>query len=254
MKKVLYIFFSLLFVLAITGVAAAQTMKKEAVQPFNDGLEKAKKGDYKDALADFEKALQFDQDYRIYYQIGFAQMKLNNLDEAIKNYKSAIKADPKFDGAYNDLGNVYYSQGKYQDAIDNFEKVLETSKNDTVKSTVKFNLSLSYTALATAAEKDKAYKKAIGYLSKAVSYNDYDFAYLALARIYVQTSQYDRAIQAAEKALKYKKNIKDGGPNYYIGVAYSQKGDLKKAKEYLTKAKDDPVYKSAAETVLKAIK
>ena len=254
MKKTAYLFFSLLFLMAFAGGAIAQTMTKEAVQPFNDGLEKTKKGNYKDALTDFEKALQFDKDYRIYYQIGFAQMKLNNLDSAIENYKNSIKVNPKFDAAYNDLGNVYYSQGKYQDAIDNFLKVLETSKDSTINAAVKFNISLSYTGLSSTAEKEKNYKKAVVFLNKAVTYNDYDFAYLSLARIYVQTSQYDRAIQAAEKALKYKKNIKEGGPNYYMGVAYSQKGDMKKAKEYLNKAKEDPVYKSAAETVLKAIK
>ncbi len=254
MKKVTYLLCSLLFIIFIVNTASAQTMKKEAVQPFNDGLVKSQKGDYKDAVADFEKALTFDKDYRIYYQLGFAQMKLNNSDEAIKNFEHSIKADPKFDASYNNLGNVYYSQGKYQDAINNFQKVLTLSKDSAITSAVKFNLALSYTGLANTAENQKSYKKAIGFLNKAVTYVDYDVAYLSLAKNYVLDSQYDKAIAAGLKALKYKKNISETGPDYYIGVAYSQKNDMKKAKEYLNKAKEDPIYKNAAETVLKAIK
>ncbi len=254
MKKAVFLFLGLPIFLLFSQGSFAQTMNKGAVKPFNDGLAKSGKGDYKDALADFKEALKFDKDYRIYYQIGFAQMKLNNAAEAISNFKSSIAANPKFDAAYNDLGNVYYSQSQYQDAIDNFQKVLEISKNSATVSAVKFNLALSYSSLASTAEQDKQYKKAIGLLNKAVSYDNYDGAYLALARNYVEISQYDNAIQAAEKALKYRKAIKETGPDYYLGIAYSQKGEMKKAKEYLNKAKKDPVYASAAETVLKAIK
>ncbi len=253
MKKVALLLFSLFFTIALTSGTFAQKMKKEAIKPFNSGLEKSKKGDYKDALADFEKALKFDNDYRIYYQMGFAQMKLHDLSGAIKSFNSSIKDNPKFDAAYNNLGNVYYSQGNYTDAINNFEQVLKTSNNNSIKSAVKFNLALSYTELASTAERDKDYKKAIGLLNKAVGYDNYDGAYLALARNYVEASEYNSAINAAEKALKYRKAIKETGPEYYLGIAYSQKGEMKKAKYYLNKAKKDPVYASACETVLKAI-
>ncbi len=253
MKKLTYLLFSFFLILMFSGYTSAQTMKKEAVKPFNDGLAKSKKGDYKDALNDFKTALKYDQDYRVYYQIGFAEMKLKNTDGAIKNFENSIKANPKFDGAYNDLGNVYYSLGKYQDAITNFEKVLELSKNEATNKVVKFNLALSYTGLASTAENDKNFKKAISELNKAVGYDNYDVAYLALARNYFQASQYNRAISAGFKALKYKKDIGEGGPNYYIGASYAQKNEVKKAKEYLNKAKADPVYKSYSETILKAL-
>jgi tetratricopeptide (TPR) repeat protein len=86
---------------------SAQQMKAEAVKPFNDGLAKSKQGDYKGSSADFQNALNYDKDYRIYYQLGFAQMKLNDLTDAVTNFNNSIKANPKFDAAYNDLGNVY---------------------------------------------------------------------------------------------------------------------------------------------------
>ena len=255
MKKVTRLLFNVFLILFFTYSAYAQTMDSAAVKPFNDGLDKMQKNDYKGAVADFETALKTDKDYRIYYQIGVAQEKLGNHEESINAYKEAIKANPQFDASYNDLGSVYYSMGKYQDAANNFEKVLEIAKNDSAKSAaVKFNLSLSYNALASAAEKSKNNKKAIEYLKKAVSYNNSDIAYLNLARDYFLTNQYDRTIEAAENALKYRKSIGEGGPYYYMGVAYSKKNDLKKAKECMLKAKTDPVYAKVAQTVLDAMK
>ncbi len=256
MKKRTHLLFNVLIILFFTHIAYSQTMDSAAVKPFNDGLDKIQKGDYKGAVTDFENALKADnKDYRIYYQIGVAQEKLGNHEKSIQAYNEAIKANPQFDASYNDLGSVYYNLGKYQDAANSFEKVLEIVKDDSAKiAAVKFNLSLSYNALASAAEKSKNYKKAIEYLKKAVSYNNSDIAYLNLARDYFLTNQYDRTIEAAENALKYRKTIGEGGPYYYMGVAYSKKNDMKKAKECMLKAKTDPVYAKVAQTVLDAMK
>ena len=254
MKKETFLIFSFVLMLFFSYTVFAQTMDSAAVKPFNDGLDKMQKADYKGALSDFEAALKVEKDYRIYYQLAVAEVKLNNLNEAVTYYKSTIQAKPDFEAAYNDLGNVYFSMSKYQEAIDNFQKVLDTSKDSTLQNAVKFNMSLAYTNLGQGADKVKNYKKAIGYLNKAVSYNNYDAAYLFLARDYFLLNQYDNTIKACQNALKYKKTIGEGGPYYYMGVAYSKKNDVKKAKESLEKAKADPVYKAVAETVLKSLK
>jgi tetratricopeptide (TPR) repeat protein len=226
-------------------------MDSAAVKPFNDGLDKMVKSDYAGALTDFQKALTASKDYRIYYQLGVANQKLNKLDDAATNFKSTIAAKPDFEAVYNDLGSVYFAQGKFQEAADNFQQVLKTTKDSTLKANVEYNTTLAYTNLATAAGKNS--KKAIEYLKKAVSHSNYDFAYLNLAKNYFLLNQFDKTIEAAQNALKYKKTISEGGPNYYIGVAYQKKNDAKKAKEYLTKAKEDAVYGKSAETVLTAM-
>jgi tetratricopeptide (TPR) repeat protein len=251
MKKITSLFYILLCTFLISFASFAQTMDSAAVKPFNDGLDKMQKSDYAGALTDFQAALAASKDYRIYYQLGVANQKLNKLDDAASNFKSTIAAKPDFEAAYNDLGSVYFAQGKYQEAVDNFQQVLKSTKDSTLKANVGYNITLAYTNLATGAGKNS--KKAIEYLKKAVSYNNYDFAYLNLAKNYFVLNQYDKTIEAAQNALKYKKSISDGGPNYYIGVAYQKKNDAKKAKEYLTKAKADPVYGKSAESVLTAM-
>jgi len=261
MQKVFYLIFGVFFIFSISSSVHAQSkdttssvMDTTAIKPFNNGLDKMQKADYKGALADFEQALAASKDYRIYYQMAVAEEKLGNHEAAIKDYEGAIKAKPDFDASYNDLGNVYYNTGNYKEAINNFEKFLEMSKNDTVKEAVKFNLALSYTTLSTSAEKSKNSKLAIQELKKAVGYYNYDIAYLDLARIYFVANQFNNAIEAAQNALKYRKNIGEGGPYYYMGIAYSKKNDLKKAKECLLKAKDDPTYAKFAQQVLDGMK
>ncbi len=251
MKKMPCLFYCLLGTFLITFASFAQTMDSAAVKPFNDGLDKMQKSDYSGALTDFQTALAASKDYRIYYQLGVANEKLNKPDDAVTNFKNTIAAKPDFEPAYNDLGNVYFTQGKYQDAADNFQMVLKTSTDSTLKANVNFNITLAYSGLATSAGKNS--KKAIEYLKKAVSYTNYDVAYLSLAKNYFLINQYDKSIEASQNALKYKKTISEGGPNYWLGVAYQKKNDAKKAKEYLTKAKDDPVYGKSAQTVLTAM-
>jgi len=253
MKKMTRLFYCLIGVLFITAASFAQTMDSAAVQPFNSGLDKMQKNDYAGALTDFQKALAASKDYRIYYQLGVAHEKLNNHEEAVNDFKNTIKAKPDFEAAYSDLGSVYFALGKYQDAIDNFQEVLKTSKDSTLNTNMEFNITLAFTGMATASEKAKNYKKAIEYLKKAVSHTNYDAAYLYMAIDFFRLNQYDKTIEAAQNALKYKKAISEGGPNYYLGVAYQKKNDAKKAKEYLEKAKDDAVYGKFADQVLKAM-
>jgi tetratricopeptide (TPR) repeat protein len=251
MKKLTRFFYCLIGVFFITFASYAQTMDSAAVQPFNDGLDKMQKNDYAGAVTNFQKALAASKDYRIYYQLGVAHEKLNNLDEAVNDFKNTIKAKPDFEAVYNDLGSVYFAQAKYQDAADNFQQVSKTTKDTVLKANVEYNTTLAYANLASAAGKNS--KKAIEYLKKAVSHTNYDFAYLNLAKNYFLLNQYDKTIEAAQNALKYKKTLSEGGPNYYLGVAYQKKNDVKKAKEYLEKAKTDAVYGKAADTVLKAM-
>ena len=165
-----------------------------------------------------------------------------------------MKLNPNFEGGYNALGGVYFSLGKYEEAANNFEKVIETAKNPSVKKMVQANLALTYTKLGTLAIADGNSTKGIEFLLKAVQNSNYDAAYLALAKIYSEVGSYDKSIEAAKNALKYRKTITKGGPYYYMGVDYKSKGELEKAKEMFTQAKQDATYRKTAEYELTALK
>ncbi len=254
MKTPIKVLFSVFFSILITASVFAQDMKPEAGKLYNDGNQKLKAGNYTGAVESYDQALAIEKDYRIYYQKGIALKKLSKLDEAKDALESSLKAKTDFDAGYNALGGVYFSMGNYEKAVENFEKVLETTKSANIKSAVKKNLAIAYAKMGNVAITEGNSKKGIEYLQKAVENNNYDAAYLSLSKIYSEIGEWDNAISAAENALKYRSTIGKGGPYYYMGVAYKGKGDTEKAKEMFNQAKSDATYKKTAEYELSVLK
>jgi tetratricopeptide (TPR) repeat protein len=238
----------LLLIFLLTSVFTfAQEMSVEAGKLYNEGNSLLKAGNYNGAINDYDKALAIEKDYRIYYQKGVAQKKSNDLNGSKASLEECLKLKNDFEPGYNALGGVYFSMGNYNQAIKNFEKVLTISKNASVQKKIKKNLSLAYAKLGNDEISNGNSQKAVEYLNKAVENNNYDAAYLSLAKLYSELNDWDKCISASENALKYKSKITSGGPNYYMGLAYKGKGDNQKAKELFEKAKSDPTYRKNAE-------
>lgn len=241
-KGLLYVFLFL-----SSGLLFSQDMDPEAGKLYNEGNKLLKAGNYDGALQQYNQALNIEKDYRIYYQRGIALKSLGNNDQAKTSFEESIKLKSDFEGAYNALGGVYFSMANYQEAINNFEKVLEFSKNNSVKKTVNKNLSLAYTKLGAQAESNGNSSKAIEYYTKGGEINNYDAAYLSLSKLHTELGNWDQAITAAENALKFRSSVGKGGPYYYMGLAFKGKGDVTKAKEMFNQAKGDATYKKTAE-------
>ncbi len=252
MKKILVLFLSILVVMS--SLVFAQEINPEAGKLYNEGNSLLKAGNYNGAIQKYDEAIKISKDYRILYQKGLALRKADKLSEAKSVLEESLRLSPNNEAALNALGGVYFALKDYQKSIENFEKVLNLTKNNSFKDKVKKNMSLAYTQLGNEAMKGGNGAKAIEYLNKAVELDKYDSAFLLLAQLYVEVGNYDAAIKAAEDALKYRNKITKGGPNYYIGLAYKNKGDMTKAKEYLNLAKADPSYKSTAEYQLNLLK
>ncbi len=254
MNRLSQVFYCLFLIVAFGAASFAQEMKPEAGKLYNEGNKLLKAGNYKGAVDNYNKALDIEKDYRTYYQKGVALKKSGDLDEAMNSFEEVIKIKPDFDAGYNALGGVYFSKGNYQKAIDNFEKVVENTKNNSVKSAVKKNLSLAYAKLGNDEIANGNNEKGVAALEKAVENDNYDAAYLSLAKAYSDMGKYDKSLAAAENALKYKSTISKGGPYYYMGVAYKNLGENDKAKDMFKEAKGDATYKKLVEYELSALR
>lgn len=254
MKKISYAISFLLFAMLLTSSLFAQDMKKGAGELYNTGNKALKAGQYAEAVVKYDSALNIQKDYRIFYQKGLAMKRQGKYDSALVAFQNCANAKSDFAAAYNAMGGVYYALGKYEDAVKNFEKVVSIVKNDEVKKEIQRNLAFALTKLGANADQAGDPKKAVGYLEKAVSNANYDAAYLALAKAYTELGENDKAIDAGQKALKYAKTVGKGGPYYYIGLAYKNKGEVDKAKQMFEKAKSDATYKKSAEYELSALK
>jgi|SRR3972149_3227975 len=246
MKKLTVSLSVLLFMFFLSS-AIAQDMNPEAGKLYNEGNSLLKAGNYNGAIENYSKALAIEKDYRIFYQMGVAQKKSRNLDDAKISFEECIKLKSDFSGAYNALGGVYFQIGNYNEAIKNFEKVLSFTDKTGVENKVKKNLSLAYSKLGNDELSNGNSTKGVEYLTKAVEYNNYDAAYLSLAKIYSELGEWDKSISASEDALKYRSKISKGGPYFYMGISYKGKGDTEKAKEMFNLAKADITYKQTAE-------
>jgi tetratricopeptide (TPR) repeat protein len=252
MRKLSNVSYYLILILFIAVTAYAQEMNPDAAKLFNAGNKLLKSGNYMGAVEEYDKALAIEKDYRTYYQKGMALKKVNKYDDAKDAFESCLKSNSNFEAGYNALGGVYFALRRYQEAADNFEKVIENTKDPKVKKMGQENYALAYTELGTNETENSA--KAIGYLQKAIAANNYDVAYLALAKIYSENGDYDKSLEAAENALKHRTSISKGGPYYYMGLAYKSKGDIKKAKEMFAQAKKDAAYKKTVEYELNSLK
>ncbi len=238
---------SLLVFFILSFVTFAQDMNPEAGKLYNEGNSQLKAGNYNGAISNYDKALAIEKDYRIYYQKGVAQKKANDLSGSKASLEESIKLKNDFEPGYNALGGVYFSMGNYTEAINKFEKVLTLTNNASITKKVKKNLSLAYTKLGNEEISKGNAPKAIENLTKAVENDNYDAAYLSLAKLYSELGEWDKSISASESALKYKSKITTGGPYLYMGISYKGKGNTQKAKEMFDKAKQDATYKKTAE-------
>ena len=247
MKRIFFLAAATLLLMVSVVSVHAQEMNPEAAKLYNAGNEKLKAGNYGAAITNYEEALKIQTDYRILYQKGMALRKSGKLQEAKNSFEECIKVKSDFDGSYNALGGVLFSMGNLDEAIANFEKVLYISKSNSTKNTVKKNLAKAYAKLGANEITSGNSTKAIEYLTKSVGYDNYDAAYLSLAKLYSETGDYDKSLAACENAMKYRSSISKGGPYYYMGVAYKFKGNTQKAKEMFINAKTDNQYKKTAE-------
>lgn len=247
MKKASIISLTVFIFLVSTLLVYAQEMDNEAAKLYNEGNERLKAGNYGVAITKYDEALKIKKDYRILYQKGISLRKTGKLNDAKATFEECIKLKSDFDGSYNALGGVLFSMGSLNEAVANFEKVLQISTSNNTKNTVKKNLAKAYAKMGTNEISNGNSNKAIEYLNKSVEFDNYDAAYLSLAKLYSETGSYDKSLSASESAMKYRSSISKGGPYYYMGIAYKFKGDTQKAKEMFNNAKADPQYKRTAE-------
>ena len=229
-------------------------MKPEAGKLYNEGNALLKDGNVNGAIEKYNLALAIENDYRIYYQKGVALKKADKLEDSKIAFEECLKLNSSFEGALNALGGVYFSMGNYSAAIENFEKVLNSNASSSIKTKVKKNISLAYAKLGNESLAGGNSQKGIEYLKKSVENDNYDAAYLSLAKVYSELGKWDESIEAAQNALKYRSKITKGGPYYYIGISYKGKGDMTKAKENFKLASADPTYKKTADYELGLLK
>ncbi len=77
------------------------------------------------AISEMEQSLHLQDSSDIRYNVGRVYESLGQIDKAIKNYRHAIKSNPKDVEAICNLGRIYYDKGDFTRAMELFERAVK---------------------------------------------------------------------------------------------------------------------------------
>ncbi len=90
------------------------------------GVVYCKQGKYREAITDFNTALQLNfQDAAVYRNRGKARLQMGDNQGAITDFNQALKIQPEDDLIYVARGNAYQAIGHYLGAIEDYNQALE---------------------------------------------------------------------------------------------------------------------------------
>jgi len=122
MKPKWFSIFFALSVLLVTGKA----MGSEANACLNRGDDYFKKGQYDQAIAEYNRAIEIDPTFAsAYNNRGVVYGRKEQHDQAIAEYNRAIEIDPKFALAYYNRAISYEKKGQHGQAIADYNKAVE---------------------------------------------------------------------------------------------------------------------------------
>jgi tetratricopeptide (TPR) repeat protein len=143
---------------------------------------------------------------------GIAYHQLLELDSAKKWYERAIKLNPQYAEAVNNLGTIYYATKSYRRAVSQYKKALAITPDS---ASILSNLGTAYFARKNYAEAFDVYQKALqldpevfehrgtnGVLLMERSVDERAKYHYYLAKTYAKAGQTDRALICIRKALE----------------------------------------------------
>jgi tetratricopeptide (TPR) repeat protein len=71
-----------------------------------------------------ENSIKYGKEAYSYYEAGYNFYEQKLFEQAIYEYRQAVRYNPNFSSAYYWLGRVYYERGNYQEAASNWKEVL----------------------------------------------------------------------------------------------------------------------------------
>ncbi|HTF99754.1 MAG TPA: tetratricopeptide repeat protein [Nitrospirota bacterium] len=181
------------------------------------GIDLYLNSDYDGAVKEFKRsiALSPQSDYagKAYEYLTQTLLKQNKSDDAVKALKQYIKSDPTNDAPRLSLGNIYFSNGQYSDALDQYSMAVRLEPNSANN---RYALGMTYL-------KTGKYTDALAQFQRLVQLSPADpNAYDALGQALHKLNRNDDAIAQFKKAVGLNKDFADGYQN--LGETYA---DLK---------------------------
>jgi Ca-activated chloride channel homolog len=154
MRKIRFI--SVLFVLMFFAVGSQESFSQSLRGLVNDGVEHYEKGNFSDAEVNFKKGVEKEpENFQAKFNLGDAYFKQERYDEAIKSYQSAMafaKDDLEKARVHYNIGNSLLKAQKVKESIEEYKKSLKLNPYD---QEAKYNLSYALELLKNKDQQQK---------------------------------------------------------------------------------------------------
>ena len=151
----------------------------------------------------------------VYNNLGHALASEKRYEEAVMQYRQAIKINPHYSKAHNNLGHALSELKKYDEAIEHYQKAIS----------IEANYAEAYNNLANALGKKGKIKESIAYYNEAIRFKgDYAEAHFNLGVALSRQSRSKEAIAQYQKALAVKPDFAQAHNN--LAILLVQRGDI----------------------------
>ena len=189
----------------------------KAIVLFNiQGASNAALQKYDEAIANYKQAIKIKPDYaEAHNNIGSALTNKGDLDAAINSYRQAIKIEPDHAEAYNNMGNIFSGKGESDFAIESYKQALKINPE----------YADAYSNLGLALKYRGDLDEAIDNFKQALKIKpDYAETYNNMGVALKEKGELDAAIDSYKQALKIKPDYAEAYSN--MGNALQDKGNL----------------------------
>jgi Tfp pilus assembly protein PilF len=209
-----------LFTAASIQASGLETLANSALQR---GIDLYMTGDYEGAVKEFKRSVgigrnsSFAADAAQY--LAMAYIQLEDTDNAIKAYKTAYQIDPSRDDIHVKLGNLYFSQEKYEDARAEYAEAVRLNPS----AVNRFSLGQAYIELGRFEDAETQFNEII-----RLAPND-PAGFLGLGQTYNREGRHEEAVAQFQEAISRDPDLY--GAYEQLGYAYADMGDMEKAQE-----------------------
>lgn len=114
-------------------------MKEKADKHKSEGNELMKQEKFKEALEQYNKAIEIDASNAVYYcNRAAAYSKISDFINSIEDCKNALKIDPSYGKAWGRLGLALLSNNQFEEAYEAYNKAIQLEPtNDGYKQNLK---------------------------------------------------------------------------------------------------------------------
>ncbi len=215
-----------------TGVVESDSSDRDkAIALLYLGIIQDEKGKYKEAIDLYQRALRYDKENpEIYRNLSQAYRHNKDYSGAMESAEKSLALKDNDSNSRILLGNIYFEQGKYREAVDQYDQALSIAPE---KPAVLYNKA---SALLKLGEEFAAME----YFQKAGAYDRIGEvahkAYSRLGVLYLDRNVYASAEEYLKKAVAVRPQ--NAMNRYNLGIAYLRQNRTKEALEEFRKAEE----------------